>query len=303
MRAASITTGVFAVALALAAAFAATGTVPSRPASSGFWRVWGDGKAELSGYAVTTGRYGAPREGRLVLIYVTEPMDRRNWIKDDAGDVPPAERVNVLKLNQVLKFQTGIYPYSVMTSVFAPVDGPAGERFTPAKITMGAQEWCGHVYQKVMPAPAAFANELRSYFHADGELDATVKTPPGTLYEDALLIQLRELDGSFAAGKDWTGTIVPSLWAQRKRHAPLTPAPATIHREDATRDGAAITRFTLAYGGMTTAYDIEKAMPHRVLGWKSKDGDEARILKTVRLPYWQLNAPGDEKYLQQLGME
>ena len=294
--------GMIAGSLALAAGgLAAGGGSPAPSASPAFWKAWGDGKAELSGYAVTTSRYGAPREGRVVLIYVTEPMDRRNWIKDDAGDVPPAERVNVIKLNHVLKFQAGIYPYSVMTSVFAPVDGADPERFAPVKIAMSAQEWCGMVYQKVMPAAGGFENELRSYFHADGDRDTTVKAPPGALYEDALLIQLRELDGPFAKGKDWAGTMVPSLWAQRKKHSTLAPIAATIHREDANRDGTPVTRFTLAYAAERTTYDVEKALPHRVLGWKTKDGDDARLLKTTRLPYWQLNGPGDDKYLRELG--
>jgi len=276
-------------------------TAPAATASSAFWKVWGDGKAELSGYAVTVSRYGAPREGRVVLVYVTEPMDRRNWIKDDAGDVPRDDRVNVMKLNHVLKFQTGIYPYSVMTSVFAPVDGLSAARFAPAKIALSAQEWCGHVYQKLLARPEAFDSELRSYFHAEGDRDATVKVPPGALYEDALLIQLRELDGPFAGGRDWAGSIVPSLWSQRKRHAALEPVPATIRREDANRNGLPVTRFTLAYGAFSTTYDVEKAAPRRVLSWKSSEGDEAALLKTTRLPYWQLHDPGDEKYLQQLG--
>ena len=286
--------------LALAAMMASA--APTATASPAFWKGWGDGKAELSGYAITTNRYGAPREGRVVLIYVTEPMDRRTWIKDDAGDVPAQDRVNVLKLNNVLKFQTGIYPYSVMTSVFAPVEAQGAERFAPAKIAMSAQEWCGHVYERVIPAPGSFASEVRSYFHAEGDRDTTVKTPAGTLYEDALLIQLRELDGPFAGGKSWSGSIVPSLWSLRKSHGSLEPVAATIRREDATKDGAPVTRFTLAYGSMTTTYDVEKALPRRVLSWKSNSGDEARILKTARLPYWQLNGPGDEKYLQQLGL-
>ena len=289
-----------AVLVGGAAALGAPAT-PVATASPAFWAHWGDGKAELSGYAVKTSRYGAPREGRVVLIYVTEPMDRRNWIKDDAGDVPREERVNVIKLNHVLKFQTGIYPYSVMTSVFAPVDGKPGERFAPAKIAMSAQEWCGHVYQKVIARPDAFESELRSYFHADGDRDATVKLPPGTLYEDALLIQLRELDGPFAGGRDWAGPIVPSLWSQRKRHAALEPLKATIRRDSSTRDGLPVTRFTLAYGSVSTTYEVEKAGPRRVLFWNSSDGDEARLLKTTRLPYWQLHGPGDEKYLQQIG--
>jgi len=297
-RSRAFTIGLGSIALAAAGHLTASVTT----ATPQFWKVWGDGKAELSGYAITTSRYGAPREGRVVLIYVTEPMDRRNWIKDDAGDVPAQDRVNVLKLNVALKFQAGIYPYSVMTSVFAPVDTTAAERFTPTKITMSAQEWCGHVYEKILPSAEAFELEMRSYFHADGDRDATVKTPAGTLYEDALLLQLRELDGPFAGGKNWSGSIVASLWSQRKGHSALGPVAATIKRENATREGTAVTRFTLAYGSVVTSYDVEKASPRRVLAWKSTSGEEAKLLKTARLPYWQLNGPGDEKYLQQLGM-
>jgi hypothetical protein len=303
-RRTAVTFGFGSGALAALLTWAAVSGAPAAPpatASPAFWAHWGDGKAELSGYAVTASRYGAPRDGRVVLIYVTEPMDRRNWIKDDAGDVPREDRVNVMKLNHVLKFQTGIYPYSVMTSVFAPVDGFSAERFAPAKVALSAQEWCGHVYQRLIARPDAFDSEVRSYFHAEGDRDTTVKIPPGTLYEDALLIQLRELDGPFAGGKDWTGSIVPSLWSQRKRHTALDPGPATIRRESATRDGLPVTRFTLTYGSVSTLYEVEKAAPRRVLFWKSSDGDEARILKTARLPYWQLHDPGDEKYLQQLG--
>jgi hypothetical protein len=279
---------------------AATAAAKATPA---FWTAWGDGKAELSGYRITTGRYGAPRQGTLVLIYVTEPMDRRVWIKDDAGDVPASERVNVMKLNAALRFQTGIYPYSVMTSVFAPVeDGPGALRFTPAKIAMTAQEWCGSVYHKLIVRDAAFDSEIRSYFHAEGDRASVVPTRPGTIYEDALLIQLRELDGPFAAGRDWSGAIVPSLWSSRKAHRPLQPVLATIRRTSALRDGVPVTRFTVAHGSVTRTIDVEKGGARRVLGWTTSDGETASILKTARLPYWKLNAPGDEKYLAQIGL-
>lgn len=290
------------IALGIAMGMALAAAVAAPAAPSAFWTVWGDGKAELSGYRITTSRYGAPRDGHIVLIYVTEPMDRRVWVKDDAGDVPEAYRVNVMKLNSALTFQTGIYPYSVMTSVFAPVDPAGSERLSPVKIALTAQEWCGSVYQKLIVGPTSFASELRSYFHAEGDRDMTVSTPAGTLYEDALPIQLRELDGKFASGKDWSGSLVPSLWGARKSHVALEPVPATIRRADAARGATPVTRFTLSYRGLTKTYDVEKAAPRRVLGWTTSDGESAQILKTARLPYWQLHGVGDESYLKQLGL-
>ncbi|MCC6746136.1 MAG: hypothetical protein IT371_00670 [Deltaproteobacteria bacterium] len=272
------------------------------PASAAFWRQWGDGKAELSAYRIVTPRYGAARAGTAVLIYVTEPMDRRTWLKDDRGAVPEAERLNVLKLNHSLAFRTGVYPYSVMTSVFSPVDGVGRERFAPTKITFSAQEWCGHVYELLHATAGAFASQLRSYFSVDGERSELVAVRPGTLYEDALLIQLRELDGAFADGKDWSGELVPALWSVRKAHQPLRPVRARIQRTAALRQGIKVTRFELRLGAITRTIDVEQAYPRRILGWTGSDGERASLLKTARLAYWQLNRPGDEAQLKALGL-
>ena len=131
------------------AEFTGLAAEPEASASSEFWDHWGDGQAEMSSYGATVQRYGEPREGELVLIYVTEPHDRRRWIKDDDAEAP--NRVEVLKLNLSLKFLTGIYPYSVMTSVFSPVDDWGMERFQPAKIGQSFQEWCGHHLHQLWP--------------------------------------------------------------------------------------------------------------------------------------------------------
>lgn len=274
---------------------------PDAGASSGFWDHWGDGKAEMSGYRVTVPRYGEMRDGELVLVYVTEPHDRRRWIKDD--DVGDPHRVEVMKLNVGLQFQTGVYPYSVLTSVFSPVADWGRERFSPAKIVTSAQEWCGSYRHQVWPGEESFRSMLLSYFAGEGERVRTVDAPPGVLYEDALLIQLRELDGPFAGGGDWRGEIVPSLWRLRAGHAPARPVPATITRRDARRDGTPVTRFVLEYRDYRRTYDVERAAPHRVLGWSTSEGAEAELLATERLPYWRLNAEGDESVRARLGLE
>lgn len=278
--------------------------LPDRPdagASSAFWDRWGDGKAEMSGYRVTLPRYGEMRDGELVLIYVTEPHDRRRWIKHD--DVDDPHRVEVLKLNASLKFQTGIYPYSVLTSVFSPVADWGRERFSPVKIAMSAQEWCGSYRRQLWPGQESFRSLLLSYFASEGERVRTAEAPEDVLYEDALLVQLRELDGAFADGGDWRGRIVPSLWRLRAGHSRARPVPATITRRDATRGGDPVTRFVLEYGDYRRTLDVEKAPPHRILGWSTSEGAEAELLGTDRLAYWRLNAEGDESVRSRLGLE
>jgi hypothetical protein len=228
-------------------------------------------------------------------------LDRQTWIKDD--DARKGRRTEVLKLNHALNFRTGIYPYSVMTSVFAPLDGQGRERFAPAKISLTAQEWCGHVFQQIHPKGTRFHNMGHSYFAGEGDHRETVPTRALALYEDALWIQLRELDGPFASGGNWSGDLVPSLWTARKRHRPLRPMQATIRRANAERGGVAVTRFTVTYGGASRTFDVERAFPRRVLGWSTSAGERAELLKTARLTYWRLNKPGDESYLAQLGLE
>ena len=276
---------------------------PARPAaraSDAFNARWSDGRAELSGYRATVNRYGELRPAELMLLYVTEPMSRRAWIKDDAaaGD----DRVGVIKLNASLKFQTGVYPYSVLTSVFSPVDRWRAEAFAPVKITLSVQEWCGHVFHAVWPGEDRFTAHILSYFASEGESREETVTPAGALYEDALLIQLRELDGPFANGRDWRGALVPSLWNARRAHRPLRPVDATIVRSRTTVDGAEVHRFEVRYADVSRTIDVETAEPHRVLGWRSSDGEEAHILRTARMPYWQLNHNGDERRREEFGL-
>ncbi|MDP3274364.1 MAG: hypothetical protein Q8Q09_04165 [Deltaproteobacteria bacterium] len=270
---------------------------PRARASSAFSQRWGDGRAELIGYEAVSPRYGHLRPAELVLVYVTEPFSRRTLIKDDSaqGD----DRMDMLKVNVSEKFQTGIYPYSLLTSVFCPSDVYGRERFSPAKITLSAQEWCGHVFAGVWPDQDAFLQRAMSYFASEGEVDQRVSAPSDVLYEDALLVQLRELDGPFANGSNWQGHVVPALWRNRRAHQTLVPDPARITR---SQPSAEITRFRLETGQFWREFDVESSGEKRIAAMRSSDGGRARLLRSARLPYWQLNSPGDESHRADLGL-
>lgn len=272
---------------------------PRSLASGEFRGLWYDGNAELAGYEITQPRYGSLRHGELALIYVTEPLDRQTWIKRD--DALPERRVDVLKLNANLTFLAGIYPYSVMTSVFSPIDDWGMARFTPVKITLTAQEWCGQVFEGMWPGVGTLERQTISYFADEGERHLREPVPDDTLYEDALLIQLRELDGPFAKGASWSGYLVPSLWRLRRAHTPAVAAPTTITRSEAMRDGFAVTRFVVESTNYRRTIDVERAAPRRILGWQTSDGEQATLRRSTRLPYWERNRPGDESLREQLG--
>lgn len=279
-------------------------SLPRASASSAFWDHWSDNRGEVSAYSVTTPRYGELRDGTIALVYVLEQADSRTWIKDDRGETPSEHQTIVMKLNEVMSFRTGIYPYRVMTSVFAPVNGIGRERFAPTRITFSSQEWCGQVFQRVMPDIDHFTEEIRSYFSVEGEASSRVDTAPFALYENGLLIQLRELDGPFADGGDWSGQIVPSMWQRRRSHEPLGPVDATITRAEVTEeDGTNLNRFVLRYGDYERTFDVERDQPRRIHRWTTSEGEVAELLGTERLTYWELHNEGDESYLARIGLD
>ncbi|MDX1584656.1 MAG: hypothetical protein R3338_13750, partial [Thermoanaerobaculia bacterium] len=100
-----ITTLVFLLAITLCA--------PVEPAGLSFgeefWSHWGDGKAELSGYDLDFPRYGEMRDGVAVLIFVTEPFTIEPRVKADGPNARTSTVFQVMKLNLVRDFPTGIY--------------------------------------------------------------------------------------------------------------------------------------------------------------------------------------------------
>jgi hypothetical protein len=260
----------------------------------------------MNGYRLVQPRYGAPRRGTAVLIYVTEDFSDTLRVKADPGKHPPSDVYPVLKLNAVRDFQTGIYDYNVMTSVFARV--AAG--WPLAKVSFSSQEWCGHVYHQLVPRGGSVAGLWHSYF--DGEADATEKLamPAGGVMEDALPILLRGWLGPYLppAGSH-TVPFLPSLLRARLDHRPLSWGKATIAvaAESSSVQVPAgrfdVLTWTVApEGGSRTTYQIEAAPPHRLVRWSSDAGEQAELLGSERLAYWKLNGPGGEEYLKSLGL-
>jgi hypothetical protein len=57
-----------------------------------------------------------------------------------------------------------------------------------------------------------------------------------------------------------------------------------------------------ADGDLLARYWIEEAAPQRVLRWELAGGESAQLIRSARLAYWQLNAQGGERHLEQLGL-
>ena len=296
-----------ATRIALAAFLGFVGPV----AASDFYEHWGDGQAELSSYDVVESRYGELRQGYGVLVYVTEDIDRNTLIKVESPRSPDS-RIYTLKLNNVLKFPTGIYDYSVMTSVFSAVaDG--GGPFQVRKITLSAQEWCGHVFEEVrFETQGRIQGDLNSYFEREGkqQYQLEIADPERFVSEDHLLIAIRELMGPIMeVGERRAITLLPSLWHFRRRHAERTLVDATLSKgapEEVTVVGGPIAATPWSWrtttGGIDKTVWVEIAQPHRILAWKDSEGGQGALRKTLRLPYWQLHDQADLVYRDSLGI-
>lgn len=267
-----------------------------------FWTTWGDGQAELAGYELTIPRYGQLRHGTAVTIFVSETFSNKLRVKADTGKHPPSDEFPVMKLNLIEDFQTGIYDYNEMTSTFvalAAVNGrPAGY---PTKITSSQQEWCGQVFQELLFDPQSIRYQMLSYFDGEGDTRSQIAYPETAFSGDALMLWARGVAApTIAPGAKQEVQILPSLqWARHSHHA-LAWTKAVLSRTAGKADTEV---YTAAFvGGPTRTYIVEKAEPHRILRWESSDGERAQLLKSVRLKYWQLNHPGGESYLKQLGL-
>jgi hypothetical protein len=290
------------------AATAATGL--STASADEFWKFWGDGKAELDGYALVEPRYGQLREGTAVAIFVTENFSDSLRVKADPGKHAASDVVPVIKLNLVRDFQTGIYDYNTMTSTFLRAEFGAGEFWPLAKASFSSQEWCGNVYMQWIPRGDKLIGTVHSYF--DGEADATPELPwpAGGVVEDALPVLVRGLRGPWLSpGATKKVPFLRSLFRTRLLHVPAKWGEATVSRAAAASDVKSAlgtlraSTYTVAEtGGDTITFTVEEAYPHRLLAWKSSAGESARILGSARLEYWKMHGNGDEKALKLLGL-
>lgn len=260
-----------------------------------FYAHWADGKAEISSYKVLQPRYGELRQGYGVMIFVTESLHQQTFIKADPP-TPEADQFYALKLNHILQFTTGIYDYSVMTSVFSQVEGEQLRR-----ISFSAQEWCGQVFDEALFRNGQIDGHRSSYFARDGRGRYQLKQPEHFASEDHLLIRIRELQGPFmAVGEERALEVLPSFWQLRQAHQPHATVAGRI-RKVAEEDAASV-RWELHIGQRQRTLWTETAYPHRILRWEDGDGGRGELMQTIRVPYWQLQANADEVYRRELGI-
>ena len=255
---------------------------------------WYQGKAEISTYTLEQARYGALHPGMVTLIQVSEDFLTDKQVKNDNYRNPNS--APILKTNQVRRFTTGIYDYSVMTSVFTPTD--ITKFPSTQKVTMSTQDWCGQSFAQLnYRSGTTWQHQQRSYFEAEGDEESEVA--PDWL-EDELFNRLRMGPDKMPIGKQ---QILPPLSYLRLVHKPAKPVAASAELVDyvgAEFSGGNLKVYRINYPALdrTVEVMVEATSPYLIQGWKEtypsfgkKLTTTAKLKNRTLAPYWQQNAP------------
>ncbi len=275
-----------------------------------FQQKWYAGKAELNSYDLQQARYGEIRNGEAVLIFVTEDFSSDKLVKLDDPE-KTNDKIRVLKMNMTKKFVTGIYPYSMMLSVFTPVSKDGNEK--TIKSDCSSQEWSGHTFSQLKLSGKDYDWQLHSYFEKEGEQEKKINA---TLLEDELWNRIRIDPDALPQGKV---SMLPGLLWQRLSHIELKEEEAelTLSKADTffLKDSS-VQLYTIHYPAAQRTLQIyfQSSFPHEISGWQETYpdgfGNNKKMLttkalrkKTIWLDYWKHNANADRTYLDSLQLK
>ncbi len=254
--------------------------------SDSFKSYWYSGKAEVNTYTLDQSRYGEPREGSAALIFVSEDFSKSKHVKLDDPAAAGEDKVTVLKMNFTKNFVTGIYPYSMMLSVFKPING--GDHPHAMKAAMSSQEWCGQVFSQINLAGNQFTFTGHSYFEKEGEESFAMES---TWLEDELWNQIRLSPEDLPVGEV---RIIPGLFFTRLKHSSLKPLRASVTRADSVDQ----VRYEIKYLDQARNLIIiyQKQFPHQILGWEERFEERGQFMRTkavlnksMLIDYWTKN--------------
>ena len=265
----------------------------SFPLSEEFKNYWFDGKAEISNYILTQSRYGSIRKGSAVLIYVTEDFLPKKQVK---ANKKTKYTQNILKLNRTKKFLTGIYPYSIMTSIFSRL----GQNLPLIKTSTSIQEWCGQTYLQINRRKTLEITG-HSYFEEEADEMFNLKND---LTEEELWVWIRTQPKILPQGKK---KLLPSLEYLRMNHKPIKFYEAVLD----LKNNDTLNMYSIFYPELKRKLSIyfEPNHPYQILKWNEYDLENEKIIssavleKMIKLPYWELNKIGDEHFRDSLNLK
>ena len=264
------------------------------PETDVFKAYWYSGQAEVNSYNLDQSRYGESRAGKSMLIFVTEDFSKRKQVKLDDGKAAGTDKVIVLKMNFTKNFVTGIYPYSMMLSVFSPI--PNFHQAHALKVTMSSQEWCGQVFSQLNLDGKDYLFEGHSYFEKEGDERLSLRA---AWLEDELWNKIRLAPEDLPTGEV---DLIPGLFFTRLGHTPLKVLKATINKNESSAEVAYAINLPEQQRQLVIRY--QKEFPHKIMGWTESFTERGQaqqtvavLDKTINVDYWTKNK-NEFKYLR-----
>ena len=272
------------------------------------------GQAELARYTGKVLRYGQRRLAELFLITVTEPFNLKQMVKSENDNIGTL----ALKQNQLLSFQTGVYPYRQMNSVFWQVG-----RGNLLKASMTSQEWCGQSFKEARILPNHLQLTYNSYWEGEGtgymrvplpqtssgaksgkkllllydELPLLVRSPQleqySTFWLFPLLMSSQVLRPDFDVGKP----------ARRPNFVRAKLDFAKVKFKLGSKSFSQVQRVSVRFkdpgGGRQKEqrdlfYVHDKGANRVLLAWERHDGSRLDLQGLYYAPYWKLNRLHDK---------
>ena len=272
-----------------------------------FKEYWYAGKAEITSYELDQARYGEVHDGYAVLVFVTEDFSKKKHVKLDNPSEAGEDAVKVMKLNLIKKFNTGIYRYSIMESIFTPVKFDLYPH--TLKLTMSSQEWCGHVFTQFNLNGDKYDVQSFSYFESEGDEKFSVDK---TFLEDEIWTRIRLNPDNLPSGKI---KIIPGLIFSRLKHRDLQvkEAQASLYTSPKSEDTMV---YSLNFPLSNREFRIyfKKEFPHEIISWEEEyisgfgddaipRGSRAEKKKTLMIDYWNKSSLNDVGLRERLGID
>lgn len=261
--------------------------------NSQFNDYWYQGRAEITSYKLTQSRYGEIHEGTAVNIFVTEDFLPEKQVK---ADYQNENNISILKLNSTKKYLTGIYPYSIMTSTFSPIN----TNKKAIKISFSAQEWCGNTFVQLNNRDS-FDVDFHSYFESNADKKLSIKKD---VLENDFWNLLRINPYKITKGRY---KVIPSFEFLALNHQQIKAYDAETNLIE--KDESIY--FSVFYPTLKRKLTIKltKEFPYTIESWEEtftqrgkKLTTKAVKIKTIKSAYWNKNGVADIKERKELGL-
>jgi len=236
-----------------------------------FDEYWYKGQGEVNTYSLKQIRYGEIHEGEALLIFEAEDFSNSKQVKLDYPEAAGGDAIKILKTNQIRKFATGVYDYSVMQSVFTPIDSEKNPN--TLKVSTSVQDWNGHVFTQLNMQAHQYAFKVFSYFESEGNTEVFLSK---VLLEDEIFNIIRINPAELPTGNI---QIIPSMVALRFLHQ----TPEVLDARAKIEVGKKTNIYELDYikSGHKLKIMFKNEFPYTIEGWEEHYKEDGKKLLTT----------------------